>query len=58
LPGAAQAAARGSTSIAIEALGAAWLFANGEATWQAPAGQRVARVGPLPVLDATQYTAR
>jgi quercetin dioxygenase-like cupin family protein len=55
---AAEAAARGSTSIAIEALGAAWLFAIGDATWQAPAGQRVARVGPLPVRDAKQYTAR
>jgi quercetin dioxygenase-like cupin family protein len=42
----------------VEALGAVWLYAIGDATWQSPTGQRVARVGPLPVRPAKQYTAR
>ena len=45
-------------SIVVESLGTTWLFAIGAAEWQAPTGQRVARIGPLPVLAAKQYTAR
>ncbi len=55
---AAAEAAKGSAGLVVETLGSVWLFAIGDAAWQAPAGQRVARVGPLPVLPARQYTAR
>jgi quercetin dioxygenase-like cupin family protein len=51
-------AAVGPGSVVVEALGAVWLYAIGDATWQSPTGQRVARVGPLPVRPAKQYTAR
>jgi len=45
-------------SIVVESLGASWLFAIGDAAWQASVGQRVARVGPLPVTTGARYTAR
>jgi quercetin dioxygenase-like cupin family protein len=45
-------------SIIVESLGTTWLFAIGDAEWQASAGQRVARIGPLPVLPARRHTAR
>jgi quercetin dioxygenase-like cupin family protein len=55
---AAEAARIGPASIVAEAFGTVWLFAIGDATWQAPTGQRVARVGPLPVPQAKTYSAR
>jgi quercetin dioxygenase-like cupin family protein len=45
-------------SIVVEALGTIWLFAIGDVAWQASTGQRVARIGPLPVVAAKRYTAR
>lgn len=57
-----RAAANGATqepaSIIVESLGTTWLLAIAGADWQASAGQRVARIGPLPVTPAKHYTAR
>ena len=55
---AADAAGQRPASIVVESLGTTWLFAIADAEWQAPAGHRVARIGPLPVLSAQHYTAR
>ena len=54
----ADAARQQPDSIVVESLGTIWLFAIGDAAWQASTGQRVARIGPLPVAAATRYTAR
>ena len=54
----ADAATRPPASIVVESLGTIWLFAIGDAAWQVPTGQRVARIGPLPVSPAKRYTAR
>ena len=54
----ADRAARPPESIAVESLGTVWLFAIGDGAWQAPTGQRVARIGPLPLQPAQRYTAR
>ena len=45
-------------SIVVDALGTTWLFAIADAAWESSTGQRVARIGPLPALAATRYTAR
>jgi quercetin dioxygenase-like cupin family protein len=55
---AADAVGQRPASIVVESLGTTWLFAIGDAEWQASAGHRVARIGPLPVRPATHYTAR
>jgi mannose-6-phosphate isomerase-like protein (cupin superfamily) len=44
--------------IIVESLGTTWLLAIADADWHATAGQRVARIGPLPVMPAKHYTAR
>ena len=54
----AEAVSQRPGSIVVESLGTIWLFAIGDAAWQASTGQRVARIGSLPVLAAKQYTAR
>jgi hypothetical protein len=55
---AADAIEKQPASIVVESLGTIWLFAIADAQWQAATGERVARIGPLPVLPAKQYTAR
>lgn len=55
---AAEAVGQRSASIVVESLGTTWLFAIADAAWQASAGRRVARIGPLPVLPGKHYTAR
>jgi quercetin dioxygenase-like cupin family protein len=54
----ADKAAQPPASIVVESLGTIWLFAIGDATSPTSTGQRVARVGPLPVLAAKRYIAR
>jgi len=53
----AQAAA-GPTSLAAQAGGKVWLFTLGPAGGASAAGTRVAEVGPLPSVVATQYLLR
>jgi quercetin dioxygenase-like cupin family protein len=54
---AAQAAA-GATGLAAESDGKAWLFTLGAAGGSSAGGSKVAEVGPLPQLTATQYLLR
>jgi quercetin dioxygenase-like cupin family protein len=54
----AEAAEKPPASIVVESLDRIWLFAIGDATWQPSTGQRVARIGPLPILRVKRYTAR
>ena len=53
---AARAARRGRGTVA-EAHGRVWLFTIADADWRPPSGQRVARVGPLPLKAGRAYTA-
>jgi quercetin dioxygenase-like cupin family protein len=53
----AQAAA-GPTGLAAESGGKAWLFTLGAAGGSAAGGTKVAEVGPLPQVVATQYLLR
>ena len=53
----AQAAA-GPWSLAAESGGKAWLFTLGPAGGSAPGGTKVAEVGPIPRVVATQYLLR
>lgn len=54
---AAQAAA-GPTAVVAESAGRIWLFTLGPGGGSSPGGIRVAEVGPLPVVQATQYLLR
>jgi hypothetical protein len=53
----AQAAA-GPTGLAVESGGKAWLFTLGPAGGSSTGGTKVAEVGPLPKVVATQYLLR
>jgi quercetin dioxygenase-like cupin family protein len=53
----AQAAA-GSTGLAAESGGKAWLFTLGAAGGSSAGGTKVAEIGPLPLMTATQYLLR
>lgn len=54
-------AARGPGGTVVESLGRVWLFTIAGPDWR-PAesgrGERVGRVGPLPIVDGQAYTAR
>jgi len=53
---AAEAARRGRGTVA-EAHGRVWLFTIAEADWRPEGGERVARVGPLPLTPGRNFTA-
>lgn len=53
----AQAAA-GSTALAAEADGKAWLFTLGAKGGSTPGGQEVAEIGPIPRIAAASYLLR
>jgi mannose-6-phosphate isomerase-like protein (cupin superfamily) len=55
---AAEAARRASAGTVVESRGKEWLFTIANSKWRPPAGDRVAVIGPLPVLAAKTYTAR
>jgi hypothetical protein len=58
-PTAAEArAAEGSTALVAEAGGRVWLFTLGSAGGASPGGRRIAEVGPIPEVRATQYLLR
>jgi hypothetical protein len=58
-PGLAQAqAAAGPTSLAAESRGKVWLFTLGAAGGASAGGTKVAEVGPIPRVVATQYLLR
>lgn len=54
---AAAEAAKGSVGTVVESLGKVWLFAVADAAWSPSGGQRVSRIGPLPISHAGTYTA-
>ena len=54
---AAADAARGPRGTVVESLGKIWLFTITEAGWRPISGERVAEIGPLPVVKADQYAA-
>ena len=55
---AAADAAKGPRGTVVEALGRVWLFTIAGADWRPVNGERVARIGPLPVDPSAEYTAR
>ncbi|GAC1652952.1 MAG: hypothetical protein NVS4B3_15600 [Gemmatimonadaceae bacterium] len=54
---AAAAAAKGPRSTVVESLGRVWLFTIAGAGWRPEGGHREARIGPLPLIKATNYAA-
>ena len=54
---AAATAARQGHGTVAEAHGRVWLFTIAEADWRPQGGQRVARVGPLPLVAGRAYEA-
>jgi hypothetical protein len=54
---AAAESARESRSTVVESLGRIWLFTIASADWRPHGGDRVARVGPLPLVDADTFAA-
>src|SRR4029450_13464518 len=55
--GRAQAAA-GPTSLAVEAAGKVWLFTLGPKGGATPGGSKVAEIGPVPPVAASEYLLR
>ena len=42
----------------VESFDKVWLYTIAESDWNAPDGQHVARIGPLPIVAGRPYTAR
>jgi hypothetical protein len=49
--------ARGSRSTVVESVGKIWLFTIAPADWRPRGGDRVARIGPLPLIEADTFAA-
>lgn len=49
--------ARGSRSTVVASLGRIWLFTIAPADWRPHAGNHVARIGPLPLVEADSIAA-
>jgi hypothetical protein len=54
---AAAEAAQAQRSTVVRSLGRIWLFTIAERGWRPASGQRIAVVGPLPLVDADAYAA-
>jgi hypothetical protein len=50
-------ARRQRRSIAVESFEQHWVFTIAPSAWRARSGKRVARVGPLPLVDAKEFAA-
>lgn len=50
-------AAKGPRGTVVESLGRTWLFTIAPADYRSAKGMRVARIGPLPLIRATDYAA-
>jgi hypothetical protein len=57
LDAAAAAAVKAPRSTAVTSLGRHWLFTIANAEWRPRRGRRMARVGPLPLVDAAGFAA-
>jgi hypothetical protein len=54
---AAADAARGPRGTVVESLGKIWLFTIAAAGWRPIGGDRVAEIGPLPLVEADEFAA-
>jgi len=54
---AAADAAKGPRGTIVESLGKIWLFTIAEAGWRPTSSERIAEIGPLPLVQANQYAA-
>jgi quercetin dioxygenase-like cupin family protein len=50
--------AKGKHSTVVESYAKIWVFTISGQNWKASGGQRVARLGPLPLVGANSYTAQ
>lgn len=55
---AAADAAKGPRGTVIDSLGKIWLLSIEEAGWRPAGGERIAEIGPLPVIAGEIYTAQ
>lgn len=55
---AAAETAKESNGIVVESFGKIWLYTIAEEGWRPPTGERVAAIGPFPLIAGKQYTAR
>jgi quercetin dioxygenase-like cupin family protein len=51
-------AARGPRGIVVESLGKVWLLTVEKAGWRPSQGERIAEIGPLPVVAGEEYSAQ
>lgn len=49
--------AKGPRGTVVQSLGKVWLFTIAEADWRPQNGERVAKIGPLPINSDAAYTA-
>jgi len=54
---AAAETAREARSTVVESLGKIWLFTIAPAEWRPRGGERVTRIGPLPLVEADSFSA-
>ncbi len=55
---AAAEAAKGPRGTVVESFGKVWLYTIAEEGWRPPSGERIAVLGPFPIVAGKQYTAR
>jgi quercetin dioxygenase-like cupin family protein len=55
---AAAEADKGPRSMVVESLGKVWLLTIDEDSWRPAKGQRVTKIGPLPVIAGEKYSAQ
>lgn len=55
---AAADAEKGPRGTVVESLGKIWLMTIEEETWRPANGQRIAKIGPLPIIAGEKYSAR
>jgi hypothetical protein len=48
---------KGGRGTVVESLGSIWLFTVGPANWRPTSGERIATVGPIPLVNASEYAA-
>ena len=51
-------AAKGPRGTVVESLGKVWLLTIDQANWRVATGERVAEIGPLPVMAGTHYSVQ
>jgi quercetin dioxygenase-like cupin family protein len=51
-------AAKGPRGTVVESLGKIWLLTVEKEGWRPPKGQRIAEIGPLPIVAGEEYSAQ